>query len=143
MKQLILVILLSLGIITSAQACHMKPFSQLVALHSKLALNPDQESQWKLLQTSMRQFHIKMRKDHKIIYHALREELKKNQPDFNRIMALKDSTRAQLQPARDQVEKNALAFYDNLNPHQKILIRDAIRNRMAEWRHHHCKMQMH
>ena len=140
MKQVILVLLLALGIITTAHAHPLFPVQSFKNIHAKLDLNTAQEAEWKSLLANMDQFRILERKDHKIVYHALQKELKKSQPDFDRVITLKNSTLRKLYPAREQLEQKAIEFYDELNPHQKTLIRDAIRNCMAKWGHHHGQL---
>jgi len=138
MKHVIIATLLTLGIISGSQAYPLLPLHSIQTLHAKLNLNAAQETKWQSLQTQMHQFHILAKKDHKAIHHTLQNELEKLQPDFNKIIRLKNITASQLRPLKMQLQQDALAFYDSLNPHQKTLVRDAIRTRMAKWKRHHA-----
>lgn len=124
-----------------AHARHMRGGDPLVGvlfhLKSQLALDSSQQMQWDnavAQSKSARAQGATLRQGVKAAFDA---EIAKDQPDLAAVSAVADSARTQGQQLQRTVRDAWLALYARLSPAQKVIVRDALRERaakMAAWR---------
>ena len=103
----------------------------LAGLKDRLALDSSQQLMFEQARTqtlAARDQAVAQRKD---VRARIEAELAKNEPDLAAVAALVEGTSEQGQAARRAARDQWLKLYANLRPDQKLVVRDAIRERLA------------
>ncbi|MEP7062300.1 MAG: periplasmic heavy metal sensor [Betaproteobacteria bacterium] len=104
----------------------------LLRLHTQLALNSSQQVQWDNAVAQSKDARAQaasLRQNAKAAYDA---ELAKDQPDLAAVAATADAARSQGGELQRSVRNAWLGVYANLAPGQKMMVRDALRERAAD-----------
>ena len=75
------------------------------------------------------------------VHAALTAELAKAEPDFAAVAAAADAAQANGQALRKQVRDEWLKLYATFTPAQKVIVRDAVKARVARMEDFRDKMQ--
>lgn len=107
-------------------------FLPIQEIHDKLHLTGEQEKTWQALAQKTKDMRMSGRDQRNEIKSQAKQELDKAEPDLARIAALADRSMDEQTARRRQLRDEWLKLYAQLSPEQKLVVRDALKARMAK-----------
>lgn len=107
-------------------------FFPLRGIHDKLHLTDDQEKTWQTLARKAKDIQMSGQNRRNEIKSQAKQELEKTEPDLARLAALADRSMDEQSGKRRELRDEWLKLYAQLAPEQKIVVRDAIKARIAK-----------
>jgi hypothetical protein len=108
------------------------PLAVMAGLQAQLKLNTSQQMQFDNAVAQSRAAHTAMRDGLAQLKAASQSELAKSAPDLGSLAAMSDQVQQQNSGLRKQARAAWLALYDTLSADQKLIVRDAINDRIAK-----------
>jgi hypothetical protein len=108
------------------------PLAVIASLQAQLKLNTSQQMQFDNALSQSKAAHTAMRSGFAQLKTATQSELAKSAPDLASLAALSDQVQQQNSGLRKQARAAWLALYDTLSADQKLIVRDAINDRIAQ-----------
>lgn len=109
-----------------------REFLPMQEIHDKLHLSAEQEKTWQALAQKTKDMRMSGRDQRNEIKSQARQELDKAEPDLARIARLADQNMDEQTARRRQLRDEWLKLYTQLSPEQKLMVRDALKARMAK-----------
>lgn len=109
-----------------------REFLPMQEIHDKLKLSGEQEKTWQVLEQKTRDMRMSGRDQRNEIKSQARQELDKAEPDLARVARLADQNMDEQTAKRRQLRDEWLKLYAQLSPEQKLVVRDALKARMAK-----------
>jgi protein CpxP len=103
----------------------------LASLKDQLGLNTSQQLMWDNAAAQTKAARGTGRAGMEQVHAALNAELAKAEPDFAAVANAADAARANNQALRKQVRDEWLKLYSTFSPAQKLVVRDAVKARVA------------
>ncbi len=107
-------------------------FLPLRDIHDKLHLAADQEKSWQTLEQKTKDLRMSGQNRRNELKSQTKQELDKAEPDLARLAALADRSMDEQTARMRELRGEWLKFYAQLAPEQKLVVRDAIKARMAK-----------
>jgi Spy/CpxP family protein refolding chaperone len=115
----------------------------LGAVKAQLNLNTSQQLQWDNAAAQTKSAHETGRAGMQKVHDAMAAELAKPEPDLAAVAAVADSVHTSNQTLRQGVRTQWLQLYATFSPAQKVVVRDALAQRMAKMESMAARMKAH
>ncbi len=103
----------------------------LASVKAQLNLTGPQQAAWDSAVAAAKTARGTARANMEKVHETLTAELARNEPDFAAVATIADAAQASNQTLRKQVRDQWLALYASFSPAQKVVVRDAVKARVA------------